>query len=180
MAQCADSGAPLLRASSGPGSQFADDRLAASDELVPDERVHDLLRCAGSSGVLVLRACGTDGSSGNPMLESFSSGCAADVPGELLAKAGVSGCGREHSALQVLLSAGDGVPGLVAPQSSNGGVSPVLLMKDTCATLAMSTFLSWMVNARMSSVIVRIPVRSRKGLTSRSVGSNSMLPPVPV
>ena len=80
--------------------------------------VHDLLRCAGSSGVPVLRACGTDGSSGNPMLESFSSGCAADVPGDLLAKAGVSGCGREHSALQVLLSAGDGVPGLVREHSA--------------------------------------------------------------
>ena len=30
-----------------------------------------------------------------------------------------------------------------------------------------------------SSVIVRIPVRIRKGLTSRSVGSNNMSPPVP-
>ena len=35
------------------------------------------------------------------------------------------------------------------------------------------------IHARMSSVIVRIPVRIRNGLTSRSVGSNSMLPPVP-
>ena len=61
LAQCADSGAPLLRACSGPGSQFADDRLAASDELLSGERVHGLLRCAGSSGVPVLRACGTDG-----------------------------------------------------------------------------------------------------------------------
>ena len=59
LAQCADSGAPLLRASRGPGSQFADDGPAASDELVRDERVHDLLRCAGSSGMPVLRACGT-------------------------------------------------------------------------------------------------------------------------
>ena len=38
---------------------------------------------------------------------------------------------------------------------------------------------SWVVNARMSSVIARIPVRIRNGLTSRSVGSNNMLPPVP-
>ena len=112
------SGAPLLRARRGPGSQFADDRPAASDELVRDERVHDLLRCAGSSGMPVLRACGTDGSSGKPTLESCSSGCAADVPGDLLAKAGGSGCGREHSALQVLLSAGDGVPGLVRDHSA--------------------------------------------------------------
>ena len=77
-----------------PGSHFADDRLAARGELVSGERVHDLLRCAGSSGVPVLRACGTT-------LESFGSGCAADVPGDLLAKAGVSGCEREHSAPQV-------------------------------------------------------------------------------
>ena len=35
LAQCADSGAPLLRA---PGSHFADDRLAARDELVSGER----------------------------------------------------------------------------------------------------------------------------------------------
>ena len=101
LAHCADSGAPLLRASRGPGSQFADDRLAASDELVRDERVHDLLRCAGSSGMLVLRACGTDGSSGKPTLETCSSGCAADEPGDLLAKTGVAGYEREHSALQV-------------------------------------------------------------------------------
>ena len=40
------------------------------------------------------------------------------MPGDLLAKAGVSGCGREHSALQVLLSAGGGVPGLVREHSA--------------------------------------------------------------
>ena len=109
MAQCADSGAPLLRASRGPGSHFADDRPAASDELVRDERVHDLLRSAGSSEMPVLRACGTDG---------CSSGCAVDEHGDLLAKAGVAGYEREHSALQVLLSAGDGVPGLVREHSA--------------------------------------------------------------
>ena len=32
LASCADSGVPLLRACSGPGSNFADDRLAARDE----------------------------------------------------------------------------------------------------------------------------------------------------
>ena len=55
----------------------------------------------------------------------------------------------------------------------------VQTMTVTHAGLAMVTSLSWMVNARMSSVIVRIPVPIRNGLTSRSVGSNSMLPPVP-
>ena len=34
LASCADSGVPLLRARSGPGPNFADDRLAARDELV--------------------------------------------------------------------------------------------------------------------------------------------------
>ena len=68
---------------------------------------------------------------------------------------------------------------LAALQFSHGGVSPVRMMKDTCAALAMVTSLSWMVNARTSSVIVRIPARIRNGLTSRSVGSNNMLPPVP-
>ena len=64
-------------------------------------------------------------------------------------------------------------------RSSNGRVSPVQAMTVTHAGLAMVTSLSWMINARMSSVIVRIPVRIRTGLTSRSVGSNNMLPPVP-
>ena len=64
-------------------------------------------------------------------------------------------------------------------RSSNGRVSPVQAMMVVHAGLAMVTSWSWMVNARMSSVIVWIPVRIRKGLTSRSVGSNSMLPLVP-
>ena len=79
-----------------------------------------------------MQACGTDGSSGNPTLETFSSGCAADVPGDLLAKAGASGCGREHSALQVLLSAGDGVPGLVREHSALH-VSPAAAVGDLSA-----------------------------------------------
>ena len=95
LAQCAESGAPLLRASCGPGSQFADDRPATSDELVP--------------GMPGLRACGTDG---------CSSGYAADEPGDLLANAGVAGYEREHSALQVPLSGGDGVPALVREHSA--------------------------------------------------------------
>ena len=49
---------------------------------------------------------------------------------------------------------------------------------DTCAAMAMVTFLSWMVNARTSSFIVRILVGNRNGSTLRSVGSNSMFPPV--
>ena len=52
-----------------------------------------------------MRACGTDDSSGIPMLESSSFGCAVDMNGDLLAVAGVSGCVREHSALQVSSSA---------------------------------------------------------------------------
>ena len=59
------------------------------------------------------------------------------------------------------------------------GVSPVQAMMVAHAGLAMVTSWSWLVNVRMSSVIVRILVRIRKGLTSRSVGSNSMLPLVP-
>ena len=39
---------------------------------------------------------------------------------------------------------------------SDGGVSPVRMIKDTCAALAMVTFLSWMANVRTSSLIVRI------------------------
>ena len=58
LAQCAESGAPLLRASRGPGSQFADDRPATSDDLVRHERVQDLLRSAGSSGLPVACECG--------------------------------------------------------------------------------------------------------------------------
>ena len=100
---------------------FADGRPATSDELVRDERVHDLLRSAGSSGMPVLRACGTDG---------CSSGCAADEPGDLLANAGVAGYEREHSALQVLLSAGDGVPGLVREHSALQ-VSPAAAVERT-------------------------------------------------
>ena len=51
-----------------------------------------------------------------------------------------------------------------------------ILMKATRAGLTVVTFLSWMVNARTSFFIARMPVRIRNGLTSRSVGSNSMLP----
>ena len=51
---------------------------------------------------------------------------------------------------------------LVALQSSGGNVSPVRMMKDICAALAVVTFLSWMVNVRMSSCIVRIPVGNRE------------------
>ena len=50
----------------------------------------------------------------------------------------------------------------------------VQIMTVTRAGLAMVTFLSWIVNARTSSFIVRIPVGNRNGLTLRSVGSNSM------
>ena len=49
-------------------------------------------------------------------------------------------------------------------RSSNGRVSPVLVMMETRAGLAMGDMsLSWMVNAR---TIVRIPVRIRNELTS--------------
>ena len=58
------------------------------------------------------------------------------------------------------------------------GVSPVRMVKVTCAGLAMVTSLSWMANARTSSFIVRAPVGIWNGLTLRSVGSNNMLPPV--
>ena len=64
----------------------------------------------------------------------------------------------------------------MTPQSSDGGVGPVLLMKVARAGLAMVTFLSWMVNARTSSFIGRTLVGNRIGLTLRSVGSNSMFP----
>ena len=40
-------------------------------------------------------------------------------------------------------------------QFSDGGVSPVLMMKATRAGLAMVTFLSWMANARTSSFLHR-------------------------
>ena len=63
-------------------------------------------------------------------------------------------------------------------QFSDGGVSLVLLMKATRAGLAMVTFLSWMANARTSSFIGRTLAGNRIGLTLRTVGSNSMLPPV--
>ena len=43
------------------------------------------------------------------------------------------------------------------------------------AGMTMVAFLSWMVNARTSFFTPRIPVRSRKGLTLRSVGSSNML-----
>ena len=56
----------------------------------------------------------------------------------------------------------------------------VQAMRETRAGLAMVMSLSWMANARTSFVIVRIPVRTRNGLTSRSVGSNNMLLPVPL
>ena len=52
-------------------------------------------------------------------------------------------------------------------------------MIKTCAGLAMVTSWSWMVSARTSFVIVRIPVRNRSGLTLRSVGPDNMLHPVP-
>ena len=74
---------PLLRARSGPGPFFADDRLAKRDELVSGESVHDQLLCDGSSGVPLMRVGGTDDSSGTPMLESFISGFVADMTGEL-------------------------------------------------------------------------------------------------
>ena len=61
-------------------------------------------------------------------------------------------------------------------RSSNGRASPVLTMRDTLAGSAMVTFLLWMVNARTSFFIGRTPVWNRIGSTSRSVGSNSMLP----
>ena len=67
---------------------------------------------------------------------------------------------------------------LAALQFSEGGVSPVRMMKATCAGLAMVTFLSWMANARTSSFIGRILAGNRNGLTLRSVGLNSMFPPV--
>ena len=54
--------------------------------------------------------------------------------------------------------------------------SPVLLMKATCAGLAMVTFLSWIANVRTSSCIGRILAGKRNGLTLRSVESNSMFP----
>ena len=50
---------------------------------------------------------------------------------------------------------------LAAPQSSDGGVSPVRMMKDTCA--AMVTFLLWIANVRTSFFNVRIPVGNRNG-----------------
>ena len=55
---------------------------------------------------------------------------------------------------------------------------PVRMMKDTCAALAMVTFLSWMANVRTSFFIVRALVGNRNGLMLRSVGSNNMSPPV--
>ena len=57
-----------------------------------------------------------------------------------------------------------------------GGVSPVRMMKDTCAGLVMVTFLSWTANVRMSSIIGRTLAENRNGLALRSVGSNSMFP----
>ena len=48
-------------------------------------------------------------------------------------------------------------------QFSDGGVSPVRTMKDTCAVSAMVTFLSWMADVRTSFFIVRIPVGNRNG-----------------
>ena len=58
------------------------------------------------------------------------------------------------------------------------GVSPARIMKDTCAALAMVTFLSWMAIVRMSSFIVRIPAGNKNGSTLRSVGSNNVFLPV--
>ena len=48
-------------------------------------------------------------------------------------------------------------------RSSIGRVSPVLATMETRAGLAMVTSLSWMVNARKSFFIIRIPVRIGKG-----------------
>ena len=64
---------------------------------------------------------------------------------------------------------------LVTQQSSDGSVSPVRMMKDTCAGLAMVTFLSWMANARISFFIVRTLAANRNGSTLRSAGSNKNL-----
>ena len=105
LASSAVSGVPLLRARSGPGPNLADDRLAERDELASVERVHDQFFCDGSSGAPLMRAGGTDDSSGAPMLESFSSGFDAGMDGELPAAACVSGYVREDSALQVSSSA---------------------------------------------------------------------------
>ena len=59
---------------------------------------------------------------------------------------------------------------------SDGGVSPVLLMKVARAGLTVVTFLSWVVGARTSSFVGRALAGIRNGLTLRSVGSNSMSP----
>ena len=45
----------------------------------------------------------------------------------------------------------------------NGSVSPVWMMKATCAGLAVVTFLSRMANARTSFFIVRVLVGNRNG-----------------
>ena len=67
---------------------------------------------------------------------------------------------------------------VAAPQSSDGGVGPVRMMRDTCAVSAMVTFLSWMADVRTSFFITRVLVGIRNGSTLRSAGSNNMLPPV--
>ena len=97
-------GVPLLRARSGPGPNFAGDRLAERDELVSGEKVHDQLLCDGLSGVPLMRAGGTDDSAGTPCWSPSALGV-ADMNGELLAAASVSGCVQQHSALQVSSSA---------------------------------------------------------------------------
>ena len=51
-------------------------------------------------------------------------------------------------------------------------------VKVACVGLTMVTFLSWMVNARTSFFTGRTLAGIRIGLTLRSVGSNSMFPPV--
>ena len=63
---------------------------------------------------------------------------------------------------------------MVTLHFSDGDVSPVRMVKVTCAGLVMVTFLSWMANAKTSSCIVRILVGNRNGSILRSVGSNSM------
>ena len=60
----------------------------------------------------------------------------------------------------------------------NGRASPVQIVMLARAGLVKATSSAWMVNAWTSFFTVRIRVWNRNGLTSRSAGSGTMLPPV--
>ena len=58
---------------------------------------------------------------------------------------------------------------------SNGGASPAWTVDSALVGLAMVTFLSWMVNAKMSFITVRVPVWNKSGFMLRTVGLDNLL-----